>query len=63
MTDREQRAYDRGDSDRYYGRRGRPHIWLDPLGREVVKEADMTQAEIRAYYRGYDENPSDRKLW
>lgn len=58
------RAYERGDSDAYYGRRDtRPHIWNDGTGREVITEDQMTPDEIAAYWRGYDENPSDRKDW
>ena len=56
------RAYDRGDSDAYYGRwQARPHIWNDGLGSEVIPEADMTPEEIAAYWKGRHENPSDRK--
>jgi hypothetical protein len=60
---RTEKAYDRGDSDAYYGRSPKPHIWLDSLGKEIVYEEDMTQEEIDAFWRGYEENPSDRKNW
>ena len=48
--------------DAYYGRRPRPHIWLDNMGRERVPEDKMTKDQIKDYYRGYDEE-DDRKDW
>jgi hypothetical protein len=62
MMDREERALDRGSADAYYGRSGRPHIWLDGLGQQVVEKSRMTQGEIAAYWEGYD-NQIDRKEW
>jgi hypothetical protein len=62
MMDREERALDRGSADAYYGRSGRPHIWLDGLGQQVVEKSRMTQGEIAAYWEGYD-NQIDRKDW
>ena len=62
MMEREERAADRGSADAYYGRTGRPHIWLDGIGREFIEEGDMTKAEIAAYWEGYD-NEIDRKDW
>ena len=63
MTERTTKAYSRGDADAYYGRPPKPHIWMDALGRQVVEAADMTKAEIEAYWQGFNENPSDQKLW
>ena len=62
MMDREERALDRGSADAYYGRSGHPHIWLDSLGKQVVKKSRMTEGEIAAYWEGYD-NQIDRKDW
>ena len=63
-TPRIERAYDRGDSDAYYGiRNSTPCIWDDGIGRVVIPEEDMTPEEIEAYWRGYHQNPSDRKDW
>jgi hypothetical protein len=59
---REKRAYARGSADAYYGRRSQPHIWLDPMGREVVTKQNMTEDEIESYYRGYEEEDG-RKEW
>jgi len=62
MMDREDRAANRGSADRYYGRQPVPHIWIDNMGRDVVKRDDMTEREIEMYYEGYD-NETDRKDW
>jgi len=62
MMDREERALDRGSADAYYGRSGRPHIWLDGLGKQVIEKSRMTEGEIAAYWEGYD-NQIDRKDW
>jgi len=62
MMDREERALDRGSADAYYGRSGRPHIWLDSLGKQVVEKSRMTEGEIAAYWDGYD-SEIDRKDW
>jgi hypothetical protein len=52
--------WDRGSSDRYYGRRWRPHKWLDPLGRD---EAVLTDPqEVAEYDRGFEQE-MDRKDW
>ena len=59
---REERAYDRGSADAYYGRPLNPHIWLDLMGREVVTKENMTEAEIESYWLGYSEE-DDRKEW
>jgi hypothetical protein len=50
--------YDRGDSDRYYGRRSRPHKRID--GVEVT---DLTPQERDEYNAGWDENRSGTKEW
>jgi hypothetical protein len=52
---------DRGDADAYYNRAPSPHKWLDNLGAKRVELTD--QAEIDAYFAGYDENPSGLKCW
>lgn len=63
-TPRIDRAYQRGDSDAYYGRHNAtPCIWDDGIGRVVIPYAAMTKEEIEAYNRGFNENPSDRKDW
>lgn len=56
-------AEDRGDSDAYYGRPAEPHIWLARDPRLRLEAADMSEAEIAAYRRGYAENLSGRKEW
>jgi hypothetical protein len=56
-----QGPYSRGDADAYYGRQPRPHKWLDNLGAQRVELTEP--AEIAEYWRGYDENPSERKDW
>ncbi|WP_126975548.1 hypothetical protein [Frigidibacter oleivorans] len=53
--------YDRGDADAYYGRRFRPHKWLDDMG--VEEATDLSVEEIEAYTAGFDDNPSGRKPW
>lgn len=59
---REERAYDRGSADAYYGRPFNPHIWLDLMGRDKVTKENMTEAEIESYWLGYSEE-DDRKEW
>lgn len=59
---REELAYRRGESDYYYFRDPKPHIWLDGIGRDVVNKEEMTEGEIEAYYLGYEEE-TDRKEW
>lgn len=53
--------YDRGDSDAYYGRPPSPHKWTG-MG-SATRVDDLTEAETAEYWRGYDENPSDKKDW
>ena len=51
--------YDRGGADSYYGRAKEPHFY--PQGTyngKRVEEFEMTQEQIDAYNRGYDENES-----
>jgi hypothetical protein len=64
MTSRERKAYDRGSATRYYGRAPRPHIWTsnDPQALTVIPKEDMTDSEIAAYWKGYDDE-TDRKQW
>lgn len=58
-----ERAYDRGSADAYYGRKYRPHIWLDGLGLKEIPESRMTVREIANYMRGYDDGPFADKDW
>ena len=60
--DREERAANRGSSDRYYGWQPEPRIWLDNIGRNVVTESNMTEEEKNAYWEGW-RNEEDRKDW
>jgi len=49
--------YDRGGADSYYGRPYSPHHW--PLGTYkgyVVPYADMSTAQVKEYYTGYNDN-------
>lgn len=59
-------AYDRGSADSYYGRGRRPHFFLGGTYMSTeVTEPDMTDAEIEAYNRGYDDNEAsgNHKDW
>jgi 3'-phosphoadenosine 5'-phosphosulfate sulfotransferase (PAPS reductase)/FAD synthetase len=62
MTTRERKAYDRGSATRYYGRTPRPHIWTsnDPQALKVIPLEDMTEAEVQAFWLGYEQE-TDRK--
>ena len=54
---------DRGSMDRYYGRAFDPHYYVgDTLTSSAVSEEGMTDAEIREYTYGWD-NENDRKDW
>jgi len=54
---------DRGSMDRYYGRAFDPHYYVgDTLISSAVSEENMTDAEIREYTYGWD-NENDRKDW
>jgi hypothetical protein len=50
--------YDRGDNDRYYRQRHRPHKKVN--GAEVT---DLTPQERDEYDAGWDENRSGTKEW
>jgi len=55
-------AYNTGDSDAYYGRHPIPRIKAG-LHRREIPISEMTAEEIREFWRGYEENPTDRKDW
>lgn len=58
--------FDRGSADSYYGRPQSPHKYPNGTGNAPRVEAqDMTLAEMRAYYRGYEYNEQlgDKKNW
>jgi hypothetical protein len=58
--------FDRGSADSYYGRPQEPHWYPEGtgIGKRVGPE-DMTIAQMRAYYRGYQYNEEfgDKKSW
>ena len=59
-------AFDRGSADSYYGRPRRPHFYLGATGSGPELPADvMSDADIEAYYAGYDHNEryGDKKSW
>ena len=62
MTDRKQLALKRGAIDAYYGHSGKPRIVLDALGNTIVLKTEMSKEEIKAYWKGYDDQ-IDRKEW
>lgn len=58
--------FDRGSADSYYGRPAKPHKYPNGTGNEPKVEAqDMTLAEMREYYKGYEYNEQfgDKKDW
>jgi len=58
--------FDRGSADSYYGRPQSPHKYPNGTGNAPRVEAqDMTLAEMRAYYKGYEYNEQfgDKKNW
>jgi hypothetical protein len=58
--------FDRGSADSYYGRSQSPHKYPSGTGNAPRIEAqDMTLAEMREYYRGYEYNEQfgDKKSW
>lgn len=58
--------FDRGSADSYYHRGQVPHWWPEGTGNGVRVEAkDMTLAQMREYYRGYEYNEQhgDKKNW
>ena len=49
--------FDRGSADSYYGRPQNPHWYPEGTYKgERVDSKDMSMAELRAYYRGYEYN-------
>lgn len=60
FQDRIEKAYDKGDSDAYYGRPWNPSI---RLGMNIVDKEAMSPEEIQSYNLGYEENPSGEKDW
>jgi hypothetical protein len=62
MTNRKQLALKRGAIDAYYGHSGKPRIVLDALGNTIVLKTEMSKEEIKAYWKGYDDQ-IDRKEW
>ena len=49
--------FDRGSADSYYGRTQDPHKYPNGTGNAPrVEGSDMTIAEMREYYRGYEYN-------
>jgi hypothetical protein len=58
--------FDRGSADSYYHRAQSPHKFPNGTGHPPRVEAqDMTLAEMRAYYAGYEYNEQygDKKDW
>ena len=58
--------FDRGSADSYYGRPQKPH--KGGVGGESgprIEAQDMTIAEMREYYKGYEYNErfGDKKEW
>lgn len=49
--------YDRGAADSYYGRPYAPHYWPEGTYKGFpVYYADMTTAQVKEYYTGYNDN-------
>ena len=58
--------YDRGGADSYYGRPYMPHYWPNGTYKGFpVLYADMTTAQVKEYYTGYNDNESagNFKYW
>jgi hypothetical protein len=58
--------FDRGSADSYYGRFPSPHKYPNGTGRAPrIEGHDMTLAEMKAYYAGYEHNEQfgDKKSW
>lgn len=58
--------FDRGSADSYYGRGQRPHYYPNGTGNAPrIEGPDMTIAQMREYYRGYEYNEQfgDKKNW
>ena len=74
MVDRKERLdrghgspYDRGCADSWYGRNPRPHYFIGATyASKRMSHLDMSEKEVREYWRGYDDNEDDlmkRKDW
>ena len=49
-------AYDRGSADYYYRRPRQPHYFMGGTNTSPrVDEQNMTEDEVVAYYKGYDD--------
>ena len=58
--------FDRGSADSYYGRFPSPHKYPNGTGNAPrVEGHDMSLAEMKAYYAGYEHNEQfgDKKSW
>jgi len=58
--------FDRGSADSYYGRAQSPHWYPEGTGFGTRIDAkDMSLAEMREYYKGYEYNEAcgDKKVW
>lgn len=58
--------FDRGSADSYYGRPQDPHWYPEGSYRGTrVEPKDMTIAQMREYFRGYEYNElhGDKKSW
>ena len=58
--------FDRGSADSYYGRPQAPHWYPEGTYKgQRVESQEMTMAELRAYFAGYEYNEQlgDRKDW
>ena len=52
--------FDRGSADSYYGRPKDPHYYPNGTYNEPkIEQNAMTQAQIDAYHRGFEENEAD----
>jgi hypothetical protein len=58
--------FDRGSADSYYSRPQDPHFYPEgSYNGDRVEPKDMTIAQMRAYFRGYEYNEQfgDKKSW
>lgn len=58
--------FDRGSADSYYGRGQDPHYYPNgTYNPPRVGSKDMTMAQLRAYFAGYEYNEQfgDKKSW
>ena len=58
--------FDRGSADSYYSRPQDPHFYPEgSYNGDRVEPKDMTLAQMRAYFRGYEYNEQfgDKKSW